>query len=227
MNLKDRHGNVVGWGMDLALAEDAMEEGDLERFKRVISWLEAEQISAIRDRPNITQETLLHDVAQHPDPNFLKAALEHSGALDLEVRNGKERTPLLHAARETGQSEQLTDNITLLLNAESDVNARDHNGMNALMLLMRDSFLISPSEIADMTHAMLAKGIDVHCAAEGGGTALMYAASHGNLEAAQILAQKGGLRLIDAQNNDGTRICRDRRVRGHRLDAGERAAAIR
>lgn len=106
-----------------------------------------------------------------------------------EKRYYNDNTELILAAVK-GQ----TDTVTALINAGSDVNAKNIYGMTALMYAAEGNH-------ADTAEALLEGGADIDATNNEGSTSLMIAAIHACEDAANILIDAGA--DVKATNNDG------------------------
>jgi ankyrin repeat protein len=154
------------------------------------------------------KNTSLFEAIRNGDVSFIKA---HATKADLESRDSRGATPLMHAAA-FGNVEILK----LLLDAGADVNARNDFDATALLWGARDPnkarLLIArgadvnarsrqgrtPLMLASLGHGessivalMLEKGADVNVKDKRGDTALGLAAMTGEIESMRLLLAKG------------------------------------
>ncbi len=127
----------------------------------------------------------LFRAVRNGDDAFLKG---HLTPANLEVRDGRGATPLMHAAA-FGNVETLK----LLMDAGADVNARNDFDATALLWAARDP---------DKARLLIARGADVNSRSKQGRTPLMMASLlHGGTPIVSLLLAKGA--EVNVKDNGG------------------------
>ncbi|HEV8148525.1 MAG TPA: ankyrin repeat domain-containing protein, partial [Bryobacteraceae bacterium] len=142
--------------------------------------------SVLRGEP-VEQGSLLFQAIRNGDLAFVKA---HLTKAEIEVRDGRGATPLMHAAA-FGNIETLK----LLLKAGADVNARNAFDATALLWAARDP---------EKARLLIEHGANVNTRSKQGRTPLMVASSRYGSSAlvALILAKGADVNAKDEKRHD-------------------------
>ncbi len=166
---------------------------------------------ALLDSPDYERQNALHYAAIRGHAEMV-ALLVERGA-DIEARNSRERTPLMLAARESGD----TEIARVLIDAGADINAKDKYGEFPLELaawrgfvdfvdLLLDEGVDVPLEgdrakwltrfatqraLVRLFDYMVENGADLSIESETGGSLLHSAAAGGSREIVDLLIEKG------------------------------------
>lgn len=124
--------------------------------------------------------TALHLAAHFGQIDTARALLEHGADVSLRSRNALDNLPL-HAALAGREHPPL---VTLLLDAGSDVNARQHGDYTALHAAAQNGY-------AETARLLLARGADMSIVADDGKTALQLAQEQGHDAVVALLREHG------------------------------------
>ena len=147
--------------------------------------------------------------------------------MDVDLRGGSERTPLMAAV----MADQ-TAMVRWLLRQGADARLKDKDGFRPLMLAVREGQPGSVGELApqdredldpalllaalvgraDVIDALTNFGASVYAQMEDGRTPLMIAAENGHAEAVKLLLDLGASRLTPIRTDTPPRISPSRRV---------------
>ena len=153
----------------------------LGRKREMCLWLlEEDEGSAVQASPLLARYSVYHVAIAFEWHDVLERLILNGYSVE-HVSSNKQRTPLAEAA---GQGNEWAFNR--LLEAKADVNAKDAEGKNALMIALDEGHqsLVAP---------LLQHGTDINAQDNDGVSALHTAADTGDLDAVRLLLDRGPL----------------------------------
>jgi len=132
-------------------------------------------------------------LTKYSQPRLPILALFLSAGVEVDVRDGRGRTPLWESAR-------LGDCVfvSAYIKAGADVNALDPSGRTPLHAVLRPSVML-PARRTAVVRLLLDAGTDVNAATPDGVTPLHLAAENGYTESLRLLLEHGADRSLQTQ----------------------------
>ena len=172
LELRALKGQVDGFGLS------PLDYAMTERGRAMCLWLlETEEDSIVEARPIMARYSACH-IAVILEWNDVLERLIHCGYDINFVSSNRMRTPLAEAAAQSKEKA-----VKRLLEAGADVNAKDAEGKNPLMIALEGNYW-------NLALPLLHSGTDVDAQDDDGVSALHLAVDNGNLEAVKMLLER-------------------------------------